>query len=326
MAGKAKLRTRIVKSVRLRTPRGKASLASNYQKAHFKKVIERAEPFHKEEAKTWASQQDWEALKDEFEKRHKGKEFVYMTTRDFAEVQAEGKEEIARWIRKAIGPSPKKEIAWIGDWAMERTVEYSKDFEHTQMLKKQMEEDLNLYKVSIPVAGSYKSWQEEPNKIRQAVLEFLGGEIIQVRPEFKDEKEESRWLEKQEKRIEFYSKWMERIERFKSTVDEHYLNALGMNKPNMVRDLFNIIMKTGGAQGQRNVGPMYNGQLPDPESENGKENNAGHLYRGLMNMEIERSKIFDMPLPSEYQEAIAEKKDDEEVKSNGNGKHKQKVH
>jgi len=98
--------------------------------------------------------------------------------------------------------------------------------------------------------------------------------------------------------MEFYIGWMDRILSYKSRVHTFYLDTIGFNKPNMVNFMQNLILSKTNNGGQ--------GGLPNASSENQREINAFHLLKGLMGMEIEKAKIFDVPLPDEYQKIVDE--------------------
>lgn len=295
--------------------RRKAHVAAKFVKNQFRNEIAKTEPFNKKEANEWGDQQDWEYLKDLFETKDNGGVFTYKTIQDFAKFQAKGDEDKERWLRKSIGVSPKNEIKWRGDWALERTVEYSKDLEHAKLLNERLEQDGLMLKMAIPVAASYRSWQTEVDKIRAALKDVLG-EINEPRPKFKDDTAKEKWEMKQEKRIQKYFDWMRMLEEFKAKVDRHYLNALGFNKPNMVAMVQALILNKG------NTGP--NG-MPDPKSISGREQNAASLASAVMSMEIEKAKMFDVPLPDDYLKLLEDGKDAVEEARDVTPKKKAKV-
>jgi len=196
----------------------------------------------------WSERQDWDALKDEFEERshkgHYGRPFVHSTVEAFARFMAKN-EDIERWIIKSIGPTPMREIEWKGDWAVDRAVKRVKDMLHAQQLQEKLSQDTGLMKVAAPVAASYRTWMEEPERMRDAVIGYLGGTILESKPKKWDRmtlKLKKKWRERQEHRLDFYATWLERILVYKAKVDNHYLGTLGYNKPNYYSVMQNLIL------------------------------------------------------------------------------------
>ncbi len=288
-----------------------AKLVHANMQGQFNHQIKHNAAYHEEEAMNWSGKQDWKAMKDEFEKQNAAGRFVYHTVMEFAEIQADGNEDVERWIQKSIGATPKKEIVWQGDWAIERIVEKTRDLEYTNLLKKRLKEDQNLFEMILPRAASYRRWMEEPEKLKEQISELFEGKVLEDRPVFKDEKEEVKWFERQEKRLEKYRHLMEAAEAFKHKVDSHYLDVLGLNKPNMFQQLFSLMLNQR-ANAPNSV-PGYNGQLPSETSDSMKEQSSAIMIKGLMNMEIERAQIFDVPLPEEYARIVGSKQVEEKV-------------
>ena len=294
----------------------------------FADLIARNVKFHKKEAMEWSERQDWDALKDEFEERsdkgHYGRPFVHSTVEAFAKFRAKN-EDVERWIIKSIGPTPMREIEWKGDWAVDRAVKRVKDMLHAQQLQEKLSQDTGLMKVAAPVAASYRTWMEEPERMRDAVIGYLGGTILESKPKKWDRmtlKLKKKWRERQEHRLDFYATWLERILVYKAKVDNHYLGTLGYNKPNYYSVMQNLILSK-----QNNGG---NGGLPNGGSDDARELSAFNLMRGLFSMETEKAKIFDVPLPDDYQQVVdkntidteATEVDDEDSKVKSNGKHR----
>jgi hypothetical protein len=275
----------------------------------FRAEIERNAKFHKEAAMKWSGKQDWEALQDEFEQHHPNRfntkshnipVFLFPTVEFFARYKADGDEDIERWINKSCGPTPKKEVEWKGDWALERATKRVKDMRHAQVLEAALAKDLGLMHIAAPVAASYRSWMEEPERMRSAVVEYLGGSVLEKKPKNWDRltlKAKKRWRARQAERLEFYVGWIERITDYKAKVDTCYLDTIGYNKPNMQAIMQKFVL---------NAGTNNNGKggLPNPESGDTREILSHKLLTSLVSMETEKAKIFDVPLPDEYQKLV----------------------
>ena len=288
----------------------KALFAKKQNKKIFALDIKENEKFHKDDAMAWAKDQNWERMQEEFERKGPNGVFIYKSIDMFAKFQSRNNEDVERWIKKSIGPVPKKEIEWKGDWAMERVVEYSKDLEHTKLLKEQLSRDSNTFKLCLPVAGSYRSWQLEILELKQAIKKLVGNELVEDPPEDATEKEKAIWFKEQEARLKFYMDWIERLHEYKAKIDRNYLKALGFDKPNFVSMAQSLIVNPGSESGERTRDDLAEG------------------IAAVMRMEIEKARIFENPLPEDYQKLLEEKPiiEIEAKEVSGNGKGKVKVH
>lgn len=275
----------------------------------FEKKILEFEKYHKEEAMEWSEQQNWDSLYDEFARySDMYKYFYFKTVEEFAEIVSKGNEDKKRWMMKSIGPVPKKEIKWQGDWAMQRTIAYSKDLEHTRLLEKKLESDFNMFQISLPLAGTYESWRDTVNELREKISDFFNQNLQERPKKFKDEKEKSKWEKDYLAEMNHYLGWMERLFDFKSKIDHRYLVALGLDKPNMIQFMSGFL--------QRQL--PKNGEAP----QNGTQQNAFDMFMAVSRMEIEKSRAFDVPLPDDYQKVIDTTA--REIPTNGNGNHSKK--
>jgi hypothetical protein len=288
----SKLKKRVTK---LRAGRrNKAHFAAKTTKRIFAEQIKQNERFHKEKAMQWAEIQDWEAMQEEFERKDPSGDFIYRSIDEFAKIQAKDNEDVERWIKKSIGPIPKKEIAWRNDWALLRVVEFSRDLEHTKLLIEQFDKDKDLFKACLPVAGSYKSFQASVLGFKQEAAEL------------------AKKIKNPFKRLRFYFSWLNDIFEYKKSIDNQYLKTLGFDKPNVMAMAQRLTVNT--ESGERTTNSMQS------------------VLNSIMLMEMEKAKIFERPLPDDYQKLLDDGKSTIEIEAkevkngNGNGKQKVKVH
>lgn len=283
---------------RIRRTGATPKIARDINKHTFRKLIVKNEEYHKENAMKWSEKQDWDALRDEFSSPHSNssRRFYYVDIDQFAQHKCKGNEDHYRWIIKSIGPIPKKEIVWQGDWAAERLVEHSRDVLLAETLTKQLQKDTGLFEIASRVASSYRTYMDLPNLMRSAVMKYLGGVIVEDHPKnwsSMDKKARDKWRAKQRERLDFFSGWINRIIETKDRIDSAYLKTIGATKETLPQVINNIILAKANGNGNGNHGEV-----------NGRESDAARLLAGLMGMEMAKAKAFDQPLPEEYQQQI----------------------
>ncbi len=272
--------------------------------ATHKKQIADTEPYHKEDAERWSKKQKWEQLQDEFEDklRDKGR-YRYPTIIEFAQQKSKGNHKFERWLIKSIGTKPMKEITWRGDWALERAFNHSNESIAVRKIEQKLKEDKDIMKMTLPVAASIESWKLNIDDMRMKVMEVLGGELVEERPEkFKNREERDAWEDRQKERLNWFQTWMERLFNYKEHVDNLYLKALGIDllpkNSNNMQAMIARIMTTKGIQ----LPPGMAGQLTDGNQSSSQQGQyEAEVWRQVITAEITKSSNFNMPLPDEYE-------------------------
>lgn len=269
-------------------------------KQQFRKQIKEYEAYHKEDALKWSAKQPWEQWQDEFEQKVKNPPsyYLYANIQDFAEEKSKGDSNKERWILKSIGPKPKKEIPWQGDWALERAFNKSNESVAVRKLEEKIKQDDDIRKLTLPVAAGLEDWRLDVDSVRMRVMEVLGGNVIEHRPEkFKNKLRKHEWEARQRERLDWYQTWMERLFAYKEKVDALYLKALGADiftKNSAQMELaMERIMKLRG---------LASASQPTGEGDKDQSFLQVDIWRQAITQEIAKSNSFDMELPAEYKD------------------------
>lgn len=277
-----------------------------------KGALRKKKHYANNQGQNWLESQDMEELKYRFFREvDDDGTYTFSSVRSFARTIAkeQGKEEIRKWLRKAIGPRECKSIIHQGDWEMERHLEEGKFDAVADSIKKKLTKEMDLLGAGMDIAGSYTVWRSRAERLAMEVDTLFGGRGVLERPDKKmNSKEREKWEKGQSHRMRMYLSSLREVLSLKMSIDKMMLDAMGWNRPQIL-----ALMK--GASDRPNG---------SPDSQALQPSRLRQLFGEVIEMQMEKSKMYGLELPEELAN-LADVADEEERRLlkarnvNGNG-------